>query len=80
MAVFCDTIITSPSSNYILSGIIRMTILELCVAHGLHIELRPILAKDINRASEAFIVGTTVEVTPICQLDGKTSVQVNLDQ
>ncbi len=71
MAVFGDTIVTAPASNYILSGITRMAILELCAAHGLHTELRPIFAKDITQASEAFIVGTTVEVTPICQLDGK---------
>jgi D-alanine transaminase len=70
MAVFDDTIVTAPASNYILSGITRMAILELCAAQGLKLELKPIFAKDITLASEAFIVGTTVEVTPICHLDG----------
>jgi D-alanine transaminase len=70
MAVFGDTIVTAPTSNYILSGITRMAILELCAAQGFKLELKPIFAKDIALASEAFIVGTTVEVTPICHLDG----------
>lgn len=71
MAVFGDTIVTAPASNYILSGITRMTILELCAEQGLKLELRPVFTQDINQAAEAFVVGTTVEVTPICQLDGK---------
>lgn len=71
MAVFDDTLVTAPASNYILSGITRMTILELCAEEGIKIEQRPVFAKDMSQIAEAVIVGTTVEVTPICQLDGK---------
>lgn len=71
MAVFDDTLVTAPASNYILSGITRMTILELCAEQGVRVELRPVFATDLSQATEAMIVGTTVEVTPICQLDGR---------
>lgn len=70
MAVFGDTLVTAPASNYILSGITRMTLLELCAEHGIKIELQPVFAKDMHQATEALIIGTTVEVTSICQIDG----------
>ncbi len=71
MAVFGDTLVTAPASNYILSGITRMTLLELCAEQGVKTEVRPVFAKDMHQATEALIMGTTVEVTPICQIDGK---------
>ena len=79
MAVFDDTLVTAPASNYILSGITRMTILELCAEEGIKIEQRPVFAKDINQAAEAIIVGTTVEVTPFVSWMGSQLAQVNPD-
>jgi len=71
MAVEEDTVITAPASNYILSGITRGTVLEICAELGLKTELRPVFASRIDTLSEAMIIGTTVEVTPICRIDGK---------
>lgn len=71
MAVFNNTLVTAPASNYILSGITRKAVLELCARHGIACELRPIFASDFAQAEEAMIVGTTVEVTPVCTMDGR---------
>lgn len=69
MAVFDDVLVTAPVSNYILGGITRMTILEIAAELGITTELRPIYAKDLPLATEAMIVGTTVEVIPITAID-----------
>jgi len=71
MAVQGETVVTAPASNYILSGITRKAVLEICAEIGIKTELRPIFARDIESFSEAMIIGTTVEVTPICRIDGK---------
>ena len=71
MAVFDGTLVTAPACNYILGGITRKAVLELCTEHQVKCELRPIFASDFHRAEEAMIVGTTVEVTPVCTVDGK---------
>lgn len=71
MAVFGGTLVTSPASNYILSGITRKTVLEICEQHNIAYELRPIFASDFHRAEEALIVGTTVEVTSVVTVDAK---------
>lgn len=71
MAVLNGTLITAPTSNYILGGITRKVVLELCGQHGIKHELRPIFASDFHQAEEAMIVGTTVEITPVCTVDGK---------
>lgn len=71
MAVLDGTLVTAPASNYILGGITRKAVLELCTENRVNCELRPIFASDFHRAEEAMIVGTTVEVTPVCTVDGK---------
>ncbi len=71
MAVEGDTVITAPASNYILSGITRGVVLEICAELGIKTELRPVFASRVDQLSEAMIIGTTVEVTPICRIDGK---------
>ena len=71
MAVFGGTLVTAPTSNYILAGITRKAVLELCARHGLPVELRPIFASEFHLAEEAMIVGTTVEVTPVLTVDGR---------
>jgi D-alanine transaminase len=58
-------VITPPLTNYILGGITRGVILELC--HKLRIPHREttLLSSDIPEMEEIMIVGTTVEVTPV---------------
>jgi len=62
---------TYPRSNYILPGITRDVVLELAVEQGITVRETPILQQEIGRLDELFITGTTSDVTPIVQLDGR---------
>jgi D-alanine transaminase len=62
---------TYPRSNYILSGITRDVVLELAVEEGVNVRETPILQQEIGRLDELFVTGTTSDVTPIVQLDGR---------
>lgn len=61
---------TYPASNYILGGVTRDVLLELCEELGLKVNLTPIFVNEIPRLEELFITGTTTDVTPISILDG----------
>ena len=69
MAVFDNVLVTAPLSNYILGGITRKFIFELCARENIRVEERPIFEKDIQMATEMMIVGTTTEVTSIVRMD-----------
>jgi D-alanine transaminase len=62
---------TYPRSNYILPGITRDVVLELAVEEGVNVRETPILQTEIGRLEELFVTGTTSDVTPIVQLDGR---------
>jgi len=62
---------TYPRSNYILPGITRDVVLELAVEQEVTVRETPILQQEIGRLDELFITGTTSDVTPIVQLDGR---------
>ena len=62
---------TYPRSNYILPGITRDVVLELAVEEGINVREIPILQTEIGRLDELFVTGTTSDVTPIVQLDGR---------
>jgi D-alanine transaminase len=64
------TLLAPPLTNYILPSITRQTVLELAVDEGIPVLVRPCLQEELTRFQEALIVGTTVEVTPIIQVDG----------
>jgi D-alanine transaminase len=62
---------TYPKSNYILPGITRDVILGLATELGIVFRDRPIYADEIGRLEELFLTGTTTDVQPIVQLDGR---------
>jgi D-alanine transaminase len=62
---------TYPRSNYILPGITRDVVLELAVEEGINVRETPIFQQEIGRLDELFVTGTTSDVTPIVQLDGR---------
>ena len=64
---------TYPRSNYILPGITRDVVLELAVEEGINVREIPILQTEIGRLDELFVTGTTSDVTPIVQLDRKST-------
>jgi len=69
MAVFDNVLVTAPLSNYILGGITRQFVMELCAKENIRLEERPIFEQDIHLATEMMIVGTTTEVTPIVRMN-----------
>ncbi len=62
---------TAPLSNYILPGITRRVILELATELGHPVSEMPILAEELPRLEELFLTGTTTDVMPVVQLDGR---------
>ncbi len=62
---------TYPSSNYILPGITREVVLELARELGIPTREAPIFVEEISRLEELFLTGTTTDVQPIVELDGR---------
>lgn len=69
MAVFDGVLVTAPASNYILSGITRKVVLEICRRDSIPVEERPVFEKDIHLASELMVLGTISEVIPVVRLN-----------
>lgn len=63
--------ITAPLGKYILPGIARKHLLELCRAHGVPVEERYISRAELFDADEILISSTTTLVRATCSLDGK---------
>ncbi|MFC1975837.1 D-amino-acid transaminase [Chloroflexota bacterium] len=68
-AVFDGQLITYPKSHYILAGITREVVLNLCRELNIPIKEFPILVDDLKKADEAMLLSTTSEVTPVVQVD-----------
>lgn len=62
-------VITHPADPNILDGITRQVVLELCVQLGLQVREEGYPAEDIPQADEAFLTGTSTQITAIRQLD-----------
>jgi D-alanine transaminase len=62
---------TFPICNYILPGITRGVVLELAEELGIQVRETPARAEDLVRADEIFLTGTTTDVLPIVELDGR---------
>lgn len=71
-AVKNNTVFTAPLSNYILSGVTRKIVFELCKENKINICEEYVKVNDIKNFDEFFITGTTTEVTPIIQIDDWT--------
>jgi D-alanine transaminase len=69
--VFGGEVRTAPASNYILPSITRATALELCREHEIPHAERPIFEHELTRADELFLAGTTMEIMPIVEVDGR---------
>jgi len=68
-AVKNNIVFTAPLSNYILSGVTRNVVLDLCKENKIDFSEEYIKPNDINTFDEFFITGTTTEVTPVIQID-----------
>jgi D-alanine transaminase len=70
-AVFDGEVRTAPLSNYILPGITRAVVLELCREHGIPYRETPVFATELGDADELFLTSTPYEVVGIDCLDGR---------
>lgn len=60
---------THPANNFILDGITRQIVLQLCAGLGLEVREEAILEASIREMDEAFLTGTTTQIASIKQLD-----------
>lgn len=69
--VFNGTLVTYPTSHYILGGITRQVVIDLC--HQLNIPVKefPILIDSLPDIDEMMLMSTTSEITPIVQVDNR---------
>ncbi len=71
MIVKKGTIYTHPANHYILHGITRALILKLAEEASIKVMEQTFSLDELYGADEAFICGTTVEITPIISVDGQ---------
>lgn len=71
MIVKDGTLMTHPANHLILHGVTRAVVLELARQADLDIAETPFTLDQLKAADEAFITGTTAEITPIIQIDGE---------
>ncbi|MFD2446470.1 D-amino-acid transaminase [Bacillus sp. CGMCC 1.16607] len=62
---------THPANNLILNGISRQKMLQVCRDHDIAFEETTYTKEELLQAEEVFLTGTTVEVTPIVEVEGK---------
>ncbi|OCT12141.1 D-amino-acid transaminase [Paenibacillus pectinilyticus] len=62
---------THPANHLILHGITRAVVLRLAHALGIPVKDVAFTTEQLLQADEAFITGTTVEITPLIQIDGQ---------
>jgi D-alanine transaminase len=70
-AVFDGEVRTAPLSNYILPGITRAVVLDLCREHGIPCRETPVFATELGEADELFLTSTPYDVVSIDCLDGR---------
>jgi len=72
-SVFCvrdNTVYTHPIDN-LLPGITRRHTIEALRAAGVEVKEAAVTIEEFQGAAEAFLTGTTTEVTPIVKVDGQ---------
>ena len=69
--VFGGTVVTHPATHQILPGITRGLVLEIADELGIPVEQRAIAVEELSLADELFFTGTTGEVKPCVEVDGR---------
>jgi D-alanine transaminase len=65
------TLRTHPCDSHILPGITRSVLRDLAGEIGIAVDESPIAVDEIPGLSELFLTGTTTDVMPVVQLDGR---------
>ncbi|OPH57141.1 D-amino-acid transaminase [Paenibacillus ferrarius] len=71
MMIKDNVLYTHPANHLILHGITRAVVLRLAQSLEINVKEQAFTTEQLLLADEAFITGTTVEITPILQIDGK---------
>lgn len=66
-----NMLVTHPSTNGILSGITRATVMRLAADAGYKVEERAFTLDELFDAKEMFLTGTTTFVLPVVQVDDR---------
>jgi D-alanine transaminase len=67
-----ETVYTHPANNFILDGITRIAVLELCKKLNIPIVLEGYPVSKLQRLDEAFLTGTSTQIMSISEIDGDT--------
>ena len=70
-AVIDGEVTTTPATNHILHGVTRAFALELCEELGIPARERAFTVDELRGADEIFFTGTTTEIRPTVDLDGR---------
>ena len=70
-ALLDGVLVTPPRSQYVLAGITRQTVLELCRELGIPCEEFSILEHRLDHARECMVLSTFLEVMPVVEIDGR---------
>lgn len=70
-AVFNGHLATHPLGNFILPGVTRGVVKELCRKIGIAFKEQAFRGDELNRVSEIIITGSNKEITPVIRLDGR---------
>lgn len=71
LIVKSGTVISHPANNLILNGITRQKVKQVCDHNQIPFEEKEFTVEDLLHADEVFLSGTTVEVTPIVEVEEK---------
>lgn len=67
-----DKVYTHPANHYILNGITRQKILELCSKHNIPVVEETFTVKQLLEADEVFVTATKSDIIPILKVDDHT--------
>ncbi|MGB1077522.1 MAG: aminotransferase class IV, partial [Bdellovibrionales bacterium] len=65
-----DGVLKTPTTECILNGITRQTIIELAHEHNIPFEEKEIMPEELYEADEVFLTGTAAEITTVGEIDG----------
>ncbi|MCA9423019.1 MAG: D-amino-acid transaminase [Nitrospira sp.] len=66
-----DGVIRTPERNHlVLAGVTQQQVVTLAQAKGWEVQFGPISLSELLQSDEVFLVGTTIEVLPVIQVNG----------
>ncbi|MGG1556359.1 D-amino-acid transaminase [Paenibacillus ferrarius] len=71
MIVSQGELLTHPANNLILHGITRLVVLRIARSLSIPVREAAFTTDALLQADEAFMTGTTMEITPVVEIDGR---------